>query len=276
MNELAGKMFDALEAAEQPSPGDDPEVLLREGRTLAQRGQTDRAIEKFETLIRLHPEEARGHNDLGNLCCLKKDIEKALLHLEQAVQLQPNVLPFLKDLADAYLAEAANLSEALKIYKRVLSVKPDDVDTLLRIGNICAAQQQFDHARLFYGRVLFIEPGNKQAEENLKVLQGMVEGQSFPEGLQPNPWLCQSPPQTPWSLRIRLPLCRASLPAARDFTDTTPLLAPDIDTPGALELQYDLSKYVGLIALRIDLNHAIAVVKLHSIVLERKMLHRSI
>ena len=35
--------------------------------------------------------------------------------------------------------------------------------------------KQFDDARFFYGRVLSIEPGNAQAEENLSVLQCMVE-----------------------------------------------------------------------------------------------------
>ena len=140
-NELAGKMFDALEAWEQKSSGCDPEGLLREVRFLVQRGQTDRAIEKLETLLRLHPEEARAHNDLGNLYCLQKEIEKALFHLDRAVQLQPDGLRFVKDLADAHLAEAANVEEALKLYNRALALKPDDVDTLLRIGNLCAAQQ---------------------------------------------------------------------------------------------------------------------------------------
>ncbi len=117
---------------------------------------------------------------MGNLYCLEKEIEKALFHLDRAVQLQPDVLRFVRDLADAYLAETGDIERALNHYNKALTLEPDDVDTLLRIGNICSTQKQFDHARFFYGRVLSIAPGHAQAEENLSVLQRMAEEQSSP------------------------------------------------------------------------------------------------
>ena len=188
-NETAGTMFDALESKGLGSTAEEnPDIALLEARRLARKGETERAIIKLETLLRLHPEEARAHNDLGNLHCLQNEIEKALFHLDRAVQLQPGVLRFVIDLADAHLAEMGNVEAALKLYNRALALKPDDVDTLLRIGNICAAQQQFDDARFFYNRVLSIESGNKQAAENLTVLQRMVEEK--PSSAEPAP-ACQ-------------------------------------------------------------------------------------
>ena len=176
-NEPAGTMMDALDSKGLGSAAaESPDIALLEARRLVRKGETGRAIIKLETLIRLHPKEAGAHNDLGNLYCLQNEIEKALFHLDRAVQLQPDVLRFVKDLADAHLAEAANVSEALQLFNRALALKPDDVDTLLRIGNLCAVQQQFDDAQFFYNRVLSIEPGNAQAGENLAVLQRMSEG----------------------------------------------------------------------------------------------------
>jgi GT2 family glycosyltransferase/Flp pilus assembly protein TadD len=175
-NEPAGTMMDALDSKGLGSAAESPDIALLEARRLVRKGETGRAIIKLETLIRLHPKEAGAHNDLGNLYCLQNEIEKALFHLDRAVQLQPDVLRLVKDLADAHLAEAANVSEALQLFIRALALKPDDVDTLLRIGNLCAVQQQFDDAQFFYNRVLSIEPGNAQAGENLAVLQRMSEG----------------------------------------------------------------------------------------------------
>ena len=187
-NDLAGKMFDALEARGEVSEAHDPQTMFREARCLARRGRTDRAVHLLETLLSACADHAAAHDDLGNLYCLLQKPDKALFHLERAVHLAPEKIEYLRDLADAHLAEAGDLERALGLYNKTLALKPDDIETLLRIGNICAAQKQFDPARFFYGRVLSIEPGNAQAEENLSVLQRMVEEKPSPA--EPAP-VCQ-------------------------------------------------------------------------------------
>ncbi|MCU0582951.1 MAG: tetratricopeptide repeat protein, partial [Syntrophales bacterium] len=175
-NEMAGKMFDALEARAEEAGTRDSETLVREARCLARRGRTDRAVHRLETLLSNRPDHAAAHNDLGNLYCLLKNPDKALLHLERAAQLAPEEIGFLRDLADAHLAEAGNLQQALALYNKALALQPDDIETLLRIGNVCAAQNRFDDARYFYDRVLAVRPDHPQAKENLAVLHGMAAG----------------------------------------------------------------------------------------------------
>ena len=176
-NELAGKMFDALEArAEEPEKRDSG-TLAREARCLAQRGRTDRAVHLLETLLSTCPGHAAAHNDLGNLYCLLQRPDEALCHLERAAELAPEDIGFLRDLADAHLAEAGDLEKALTLYNKALALKPDDIETLLRIGNLCAAQNRVDDARYFYDRVLAVRPDHPQAKENLAVLQGMAAGE---------------------------------------------------------------------------------------------------
>jgi len=173
-NDLAGSMFEALEARAEDPGQRDPDTLVREARCLARRGRSDRAVHLLEALLSVCPDHAAAHNDLGNLYCLLQKPDEALRHLERAVQLAPDSIGFVRDLADAHLAEAGNLEQALALYNKALALKPDDIETLLRIGNICAAQNQFDDARYFYNRVLTVRPDHPQAKENLAVLQGMA------------------------------------------------------------------------------------------------------
>ncbi len=177
-NDLAGSMFEALEArAEEPGKRD-PETLVREARCLARRGRTERAVQLLETLLSNCPDHAAAHNDLGNLYCLLQKPDEALRHLERAVQLAPDSIGFVRDLADAHLAEAGNLELALALYNKALALKPDDIETLLRIGNVCAAKSLHDDARFFYDRVLAIEPCHTMALENIEQLGKLAPSRS--------------------------------------------------------------------------------------------------
>jgi len=173
-NELAGKMFDALDARVEEPAKRDAGTLIREARCLARRGQTDRALHLLETLLSTCSDHAAAHNDLGNLYCLLQKPDEALRHLERAVQLAPQNTGFIRDLADAHLADAGNLEQALSLYNKALALKPDDIETLLRIGNVCAAEGLHNDARFFYDKVLAIEPCHAAARENVKELEKMV------------------------------------------------------------------------------------------------------
>jgi len=80
----------------------------------------------------------------------------------------------LRDLADAQLAEAGDIEKALALYNKALALKPDDIETLLRIGNVCGAKGLHNDARFFYDKVLAIEPCHAAARENVKELEKMV------------------------------------------------------------------------------------------------------
>ncbi len=64
-NELAAKMFDALEEQGKVSDKRDPEALVRVARSLARRGRTDRAIENLETLLRSPSRRGPGSQRFG-------------------------------------------------------------------------------------------------------------------------------------------------------------------------------------------------------------------
>jgi Flp pilus assembly protein TadD len=116
------------------------------------------------------PEDANALNDLGVMYFESGEKEKAQVCYEQAVKLQPDKPNFVKNLADYYLMEQGRIKDALKLYVHVLEKNPEDIDCLSCTGLICTVMGKLSDARLFYQRVLEIEPWNQTVREALEKL----------------------------------------------------------------------------------------------------------
>lgn len=138
------------------------EEQYREVQQLVETGQTSAAIGKLEDLLRLYPDFSLGHNDLAVLYYGRGEKDKARDHYRQAAELEPDNLTFLKNLADFNYVELGRVEEALQLYNRVLAIEPQDLETLLIIGHICVALQNFEDAKNFYNRALAVEPWNEE------------------------------------------------------------------------------------------------------------------
>jgi glycosyltransferase involved in cell wall biosynthesis len=134
---------------------------------------SEEVIEDLQRLIESYPEFALAYNDLGVLYYSSGNKKKALECYERAVQLDPENSNFNKNLADFYFVEMGRVEEALQIYVKTLENDPQDTETLLIIGNICVALHNLDDAKVFYRRVLELEPQNEDAQGNLNKLDKM-------------------------------------------------------------------------------------------------------
>lgn len=159
------------------------EDAYEEVRRLIDDGKKKEAIGALRMLLTMYPDYALAHNDLGVLYYQQGEKEKALEHYEQAAQLEPEHLTFQKNLADFYCVESGDPEGALKIYLKVLEADPADIETLLAIGDICASLGKNDDARVFYNRILELEPWNLNAQAKLEGIQGSdVGGQRTENG----------------------------------------------------------------------------------------------
>ncbi len=159
-NDLAAKMFDALDERGPELQKGDAESLFREARVHARRGLTDRAIGALEKLLAVCPDHALAHNDLGHLNHGKGYAAKALDHYEKAVALDPYNITALKNLADFYFVESEKIEDALSLYNRVLLEQPRDVEALKAIGKICIRLERLEDACTFFQTVMTIDPAD--------------------------------------------------------------------------------------------------------------------
>jgi len=134
-------------------------------------GNTEQAINQLKELLNIYPDSAIAHNDLGVLYYRKGDKIRSQYHYEQALELMPENTTFKKNLADFYYIELGKIKEALRIYVDILNDNPKDVETLMITGHICLSLEQFDDAKVFYDRVLNIDPFHSDAKKNIKQLE---------------------------------------------------------------------------------------------------------
>ena len=142
---------------------------------LAEQGSIENAMSELEKFIQEFPDFALGHNDLAVMSYQEGYKEKALKHYQEAVRLEPANATFQKNLADYYYVELGQVETALKIYLRLLDNNPNDIETLTILGNICESLNKAEDAKVFYSRVLEIEPGNVDARGGLNELGGGTE-----------------------------------------------------------------------------------------------------
>ncbi len=146
------------------------ETMYEAFQPLMQKCPPQEVIAVLQQVVRVFPEFARAHNDLGVQCYRAGDKKAARDHYQKAVELQPHDIVFLKNLADFHFVEEQRVEEALRLYVRTLEVEPRDVETLTVTGHICVSLKNFDDAKVFYARVLEIEPWNAEVRANLDKL----------------------------------------------------------------------------------------------------------
>jgi len=125
-----------------------------------------------------HSNREKQREENNKIFNLYKDVHSSDKNIsETATRLEPDNITSLKNLADFYYVEQGRVEDALKIYVDILAKEPKNLEILLIIGHTCVSLQKFDDAKVFYNRVLEIEPQNKDARQNLdKILSRELSG----------------------------------------------------------------------------------------------------
>lgn len=170
-NENIKKLLDDLQQmTHNASPPIDRDTLYRQAQSRAAAGDLTGAIADLTRILENEPENGSIHNDIGVLNYESGNMDKALSCYEQAVRLEPDHTGFQKNLADFYMMEQGRAEDAMKLYIKVLEKDPQDLDCLLACGLVCTCMKQPDDARIFFQRVLDIEPWNASAKQGLEQL----------------------------------------------------------------------------------------------------------
>lgn len=168
----------------QPKSDQTPDEVYQKVNGLLEKDMKSEALVELERLIEAHPDHAVAHNDLGVLYYEQGDKEKALLHYEQAVTLQPGSATFQKNLADFLFVDAGNVKKALEIYVGQMEKNPKDVETLMTTGHMCLALFRFDDAAVFYQKVIELEPWNEEARGHLDQMNQWVGEDIHEKGVE--------------------------------------------------------------------------------------------
>ena len=144
--------------------------MFQQGCSLISSGDTDGALDILLNVHELDPDHASACHLIGMLYDAQDDMDKAMAYLDQAVRLNPCSISFNKALAGAYFFRQGSVETAMQIYLNILNAYPEDVETLLSIGDVCMAVNKPNEGAVFFKRVLEIDSRNVSAKQRLAAI----------------------------------------------------------------------------------------------------------
>ncbi|MBI2119290.1 MAG: tetratricopeptide repeat protein [Elusimicrobia bacterium] len=127
----------------------------------------------WEESVRLYPNNNRALNNLGMLYAENKEVEKAKLAFEMALQLNPNVSGVYYNLGK--LLSEKNDLKAESFYLKAIELEPKNKEALKALAFFYFQNRFFSKAQIFYERALKIMPNSKtdySLYNNLGILYG--------------------------------------------------------------------------------------------------------
>ena len=145
-------------------------VLASRGVAYDMMGETDRAIDDFDTAIRLYPDYGKTYIYRGLTWAKKREFNRAILDFTEAIRRDPG---------DAFLAlsDLGNVDEeigehdrAIENYGRAIELNPGYVPAYYSRAGAYYAKGDYDQAIEDYGRAIWLKPNYSEAFNNRAIV----------------------------------------------------------------------------------------------------------
>ena len=133
-------------------------------------GAYDAALESYTRSLKIRPDYAEAHNNLGNMWVTSGDADKAVAEFKEALRLKP-------EYADAYsnlgktLQAIGEIDESLKSFQSALALRPDHPETLNHLGNVFVQTGDRASALKYYDHAISIKPDDIDVHKNISAIR---------------------------------------------------------------------------------------------------------
>jgi tetratricopeptide (TPR) repeat protein len=145
-------------------------IYLELGKAHEKTGNAVEAQRFLDAAVLMFPRDAEAWNTKGAFLSGRGDAAGAAACFRRALSLTPSSFDAARNLAVS--CQAAGMDdEALRAYERAIALKPGlAADLYVNMGAILAVRGDTTGARLLWEKALSIDPGNTDAQENLRRL----------------------------------------------------------------------------------------------------------
>jgi WD40 repeat protein/tetratricopeptide (TPR) repeat protein len=145
------------------------------GRALKAEGNLEEAIAEYRTAVRLQPDFAAAHSNLGNALRDQGKLAEAIIEYTKAIQLKPDDSAGYSNLGLA-LHDQGLLAEAVVEYKKAIGLKPDDAGTLNNLAWALVLypnrpKAEYDEALRHARRAVELEPTDRYKWNTLSLAE---------------------------------------------------------------------------------------------------------
>ncbi len=156
-------------STERQSPGKQAIYHFRLGIDHQKQGNVIKAIEEYENVLKLDPDNAETHNNLGVIYKGEGDLDKALEHFQVVLTLSPGMDEVHNNLGVMYYLRGDH-EKAVQEYQKALELNPDNLKCLINLGLVYKAQGMKSRTIDTLETILSIEPFQAEAHYNLAIL----------------------------------------------------------------------------------------------------------
>jgi Flp pilus assembly protein TadD len=136
------------------------------GQALYQHGKIDEAIVHLERALQIEPNDAIAHGALGAVLLRTERRDEGLDHLQNSLRLDPKQASVHSSLGVAFL-EAGNLTDSLRHLEEAVTIDPDDSDAHFNLGNTFLHLARPKDAVAEYHRAFQLNPNDIEALNNM-------------------------------------------------------------------------------------------------------------
>jgi eukaryotic-like serine/threonine-protein kinase len=147
------------------------------GSALRQQGKVDEAIDECREAIRLKPNVPESHNALGRALADQKKLDEAIAEYREAIRLRPSYPEPRNDLGIA-LEVQGRRDDAIAEYREAIRLKPGYEWPHNNLGNLLRLQKKLEEAASEYREAIRLKPDFPEAHNGLGVVlsdQGKLE-----------------------------------------------------------------------------------------------------
>jgi protein O-mannosyl-transferase len=134
--------------------------------TVERNGYYRNKVAMWLDVVRKHPDNPRGHSNLGLYLAGQNDFIDAIDQFNEALRLDPNYPDALNNMGMA-LANSGKPLEAIPYFQRAIKLRPNVKQTHFNLGQVLASQSRLDEAVAEYKEELRRNPESGEARMQL-------------------------------------------------------------------------------------------------------------
>jgi Flp pilus assembly protein TadD len=136
------------------------------GKTLGNEGNLEEAIEHYRQALQIDPAYVEAYNNLGSALFVRGEVKEAITNYRHALQVDPAHAKAHYNLA-VVLANQGDLEEAIGHLRQALQIDPGYVKAHYTLGVALAGQGNLEEAISHFRQVLRIDPDSAEAHQGL-------------------------------------------------------------------------------------------------------------
>jgi len=164
----------------------DPQNPLRHDAVAAlylDSGRFDEAIAEFRQSLRLNPDSAPTHYNLGFALSARGHRDEAISAFQDALRIDPDYAQAHNNLG-ALLQIGGQQDAALEHYRRAAALRPDNVESHTNLGQLLSIRGRPAEAAAQFSDALALRPDNVQALAGLAWIRATASDASLRNGVE--------------------------------------------------------------------------------------------